>query len=213
MDWYQFVDVVDLLLQRDPTEYARLCVIDTAAKAYDYAWTFMCQRSGVEHPNDAQDFGKTWDRIREEFSLQLNRIRDSGRGVLFISHTEIQEQLGREGGKIQKFMPALKKHAFSYCTGEADVTLYCGYFGKERYMVLEGSEDLEAGTRLHERFWVKGKLHQERVYAIPMGKSPQEAYRNLVRAFNNEQPERCEPRYNAVLSNIRAPRKSEKKDG
>jgi hypothetical protein len=209
MDWYQFEDVVDLLLQRDPAEYARLCVIDTAAKAYDYAWAMICQRHGVTHPNDAKDFGKTWDRIREEFAKQMDRIRNSGRGLLFISHTEIQEQVGHEGGTIQKFMPAMKKHAFTYCTGEADVTLYLGYFGKERYMVLEGAEDLEAGTRLKKRFWVKGKEGIERVYAIPMGKNEGEAYRNLLRAFNNEQAERCEPRYNAVLSNIRAPRKRE----
>jgi hypothetical protein len=78
----------------------------------------------------------------------------------------------------------MKNQAASFFDAVVDVWAYYGYKGKQRTLYISGDEGTNAGVRLKERFLTpEGK----RIEEIPMGKSEEEAYKNLVKAFENKQ--------------------------
>lgn len=200
--WTEFQDVVTLL---EKTDQFPTVAIDTADVAYDQVFAWGCEQRGIEYPRN-DNFGDDWKYIENEYTGALSRIIRTGRGVIFISHAVKREFTSREFGVVNKLVPSFSSAAYKYCNGIADLILYFGYYGAERYMTISGSEDLEAGTRLKHNFWVKGKVGVERVHSIPAGRSEEEAYANLMKAFANEQPTSGEPELATVLTNTRKPR-------
>ena len=70
-----------------------------------------------------------------------------------------------------------------------DVVAYYQYIGNERYLTIRGDEEVTAGTRTKNHFLTPSG---EPIFRIPMGKSEEEAFKNLENAFNNKQTETFE---------------------
>lgn len=192
--WAEFKGYVDLLYQQ-PGRF-RTVVVDIVDLAYDRCSVAVCKQQGVDHPSEG-DYGAVWQAVEQEFGRVMNRLIASGRGVIFISHTDVREFQSRSGEKYNKLVPSMKKQARTYMTGVADLIGYYGYYGRTRYLTVQGSDAIDAGHRLKERFRTKSG---EPVHSVPMGDSNEEAYANLVAAFNNEQAEVEEPAGKAGLS-------------
>jgi len=193
--WREFKGYLKTLLA---SKRFRTVIIDTVDFAYDRCLEHVCQQKGVEHPNEG-NFGDVWKAIEAEFSKTFNSIIASGRGLIFISHAEDREFQTRAGSKYNKLVPSMQKAPRKFTAGIADIIGYYGYYGEDRFLTLHGSEDLEAGHRLRDRFrTMKG----ERIHSIPMGKDEDEAYANFLTAWNNKQRDTGEPEDYTGLSEM-----------
>lgn len=195
LNWKAFKAYKRLLKESDRF---RTIVVDTADVAYDMCFEYGCKTMNVQHPSDG-NFGDVWDFIRKEFHDEMSDLMRIGRGVIFISHTETAEFQSRSGGSYNKLIPTMGKRPREFVTGVADSTLFFGYHGEERVITLQGSDDLEAGTRLKYNWWVKDQYRVQRVHSIPMGENEVECYANLERAFLNQQETDGKPESGRVV--------------
>lgn len=208
-DWQTFLGWKNAILK---TLSVKTVVIDTIAEAYDRAMEYVCRQEGIDHPNEVNDFGATWKKIDRTFRQPMNEIVMSGRGIVFIGHADEKEfKDGRVGLNYTKIVPMVGKQARAYLTGAVDIIGYYGYYGDDRYLTLSGSDSLDAGQRLKEKFWVAGKVKEERVHSVPMGKNEEEAYANLVKAFNNLQETNGKPEDSTGLSEAPAEKKGKRR--
>ncbi len=189
-DWKTFLGYVDTL-EANPEKY-KTVVVDTIDLAYEYCFNHICKSKGIKHPNEENDFGATWREISEEFKSAVMRLLQSGRGAVFISHDVEREIEKRDGSKIDRTQPTMARAAMG--TIEAVVDIMANYFfdGKNRYVRIEGEEEVVSGCRLEENFIRKGgepRVGGDKIKVISMGTSASEGYDNFIAAFNNEQIE------------------------
>lgn len=159
-------------------------VADTIDIAYQLCFSYMCQKQGIQHPHDQDDFGKSWGEIRKEFQAWVTGLLALNKGVFFLSHADFRVFTRRDGTKYDTLAPSLTGQAMQVVKGLVDNIFYYGYEGEGRVLVLRGDESLDAGTRLEENFLTKVKRRPLR--SISMGDSKQEAYANLLAAYNNK---------------------------
>lgn len=181
-DWNTFIQAVKLLTQ---DKKFKTVVIDTVDICYDRCLDFVCTREGIDHPSDV-GYGKAWKQVDLEFKEQLNKLMLCGKGVVLVSHAQTSEFINRRGNAYHKIVPTMSGQARKYIIGCADILAYYGYSKEDRYLIIAGEESMEAGHRLDKYFKTPAG---ERIRAIPMGNSQEEAYKNFVKAFNNQQTE------------------------
>lgn len=201
--WRHFVRYVDLVLESDQFHTV---IMDTVDKAYDRVLEATCQQKGVDWPSEGQ-YGDVWKAIKTEFDSQINRLIAANKGVILISHATVRTFQARSGGTYDKVVPTMGASCSAVARAIADVMGFYGFYGSKRYLTIQGSDEVEAGNRLESHFLTtKG----EPVHSVPMGGSADDAYKNLLKAFNNEQKTTGEPSLTVpVLSNT--PAKREKK--
>lgn len=175
--------------------YQRI-IIDGIAEWYEMCMTYVCKKAGVDHPTDANDYGKTWGNLRKEFRGIINRLLalqiNKDCGLIFISHSvwkEVESVGLCEKGmvkspKIIKLVPELPEAAESILNGKVDGHFVYAYKNNERILILDGNEKIVAGHRLKNHFFTR---KGERIKEIYMGNSEKEAYQNFVDAFDNKQ--------------------------
>jgi len=195
-NWSEFKEYVRLL---KGTDRFKLVVIDTVDIAYDRCLTWVGKREGFVHPNDANDFGKSWQLVMKEFQSVIYDLIGTGRGVLFTSHSKETEFTEASGAKYNKVVPTMSGQVQKFVTGFVDIIGYYGYYGNERYLTIRGSDAVEAGHRVDGRFMTPDG---DRVSAVPMGDSPQEGYSNILKAFNNEQEDTFEVERESAMNLI-----------
>lgn len=180
-DWRHFKTYVGLL---EKDNECRTVVVDTVEAAYSMCFVYMCDKLGINHPQDENDYGKSWGAIRKEFESVVNRIIAMEKGSIFISHAQIRTIKRRDGTQFDTLCPMLTGQPMEVMSGIVDTIAYYGYNKGERQLVIRGDDFLMAGTRLEEHFLTKFKRRP--VHSIPMGSNKQEAYDNLLAAFNNQ---------------------------
>lgn len=177
--WLEFKEYVKLL-QDDKTFHT--IVVDPVDLAYKACATYVCKKLVIDHPSD-EDWGKGWEAIRHEFTTEFNRLLSLDKGVILISHAAEKEIKTRTGDTYHKIMATMSGQAREVLEGVVDIWAYYAYDGKKRVLYVEGDDHIGAGHRLENHFrYVDGSAIKE----IPMGGSPQEAYDNVVKAFNNK---------------------------
>lgn len=180
-EWIHFKKTIDLL-KEDSSQFQTL-VLDTAALAYERCMQYACEKAGIEHPGD-EGYGKGWARVREEFSSVVNYGMSLGLGLIAIAHDMDREIETKSGRKFHKMSPQLSGQAEGFFSGPIDIVGYYHYDGEARFLQIRGDEYVEAKCRLENNFIA---LDGKPVYKIPMGDSADEAYENIVKAFNNQQ--------------------------
>lgn len=123
-------------------------VIDTADEAYAICMDYVCARSGVEHPHDANDYGKTWNKVSRSFTTALNRIARTGRGLYLTSHVKEREIETAAGAKFTRIGPSLSGQAEKTILSFVDLIWYGEIVrGGRRLVLTEGDEYVTAGSR------------------------------------------------------------------
>ena len=156
-------------------------VVDTVDLAFKMCERAVCQRLGIDHPSD-EDWGKGWSAVRDEFTAWAQQLANTGKGGIFISHAVEREIKRREGGKYDRFQPTMGGQARDVIEGMVDMWMYYTYNDKQRVLTIRGDEHVMAGHRMQHNFQWEG----EEVRQIRMDPTPEQGYRNLVAAFNNQ---------------------------
>ena len=187
-DWDHFVGYVDLL-EAGGHGY-KTVVVDTMDLAYKYALQKVCAADMIEHPSENNDFGKTWDRIKEMLYTQVMRLIDLDMGVIFLSHDKEKEVELRDGRTIDRIQPTMANGAMEVVSALVDIIANYAYIDDERILFLDGSQAMFGGCRCEENFIRKGgkaATAGDRITSVSMGKSSRESYDNLLTAFKNKQ--------------------------
>lgn len=178
-NWREFIGYVKLL-EKDKT--FKNVTVDTADILYSHAFDFVSQKEGFDHPSE-EAYGKGWKAIRDEFTKWILRLIATGKGVTFISHATEREIKMRGGEKYDRISPTMSGQARDVLEGLVDLWFYYGYDGDDRVLTIQGSDHIGAGHRLKHNFkYTDGTP----IVEIPMGRSAEEAYANLIAAFNNK---------------------------
>lgn len=175
-------------------EYQRLAIEDnrfqtiandTIDRAYRACLEHVCRERGYTHPNEAKDFGQTWSAVFSEFEDTMNQIHNSGKTPLFVSHAkykEIEDALTRT--TTEMYVPTCTDKALEYMRAVCDFAFCLTKRETERVIVVRGTSTIWASCGVPNTFLCPdtGKELAE----IPMGNSPEEAYKNLCLGFENK---------------------------
>ena len=150
-----FSDAVDIICASDQFDFV---IFDTADMAAKMCLDYHLKHHGLTHQQD-WDFGKGSDVcLNTPFRQAVNRLAATGRGVGFITHTEVRDARFASGNKARKEC-SLPTGLIKYVIPMSDLVLH-GKFGgrnkatgrRERIIVTEGSDDMLAGSRVQGQF-------------------------------------------------------------
>jgi hypothetical protein len=194
----EFILVVDEILK---SSMFKNVIIDTADLAYELSEDYICEENGEDFINDGKlAFGKGGTKACQAFKKQILRLTSTGRGVIFVSHTKQQQFVRGTGVTYDKIIPTAADKVKRFLKGFVDITAFCGYFGDDRYIVIQGDQSLDAGHRVDGRFLT---INGSPVSAVPMGENAKEAYGNFLAAFNNKQKETHDNLRKASISDVK----------
>lgn len=179
--WNQFLKYIDLL-EANPG-YCKMVVIDTGYMAYEMCWAHVCKEHGVKDPRD-KGWAVVWKDIARQFMEAHERILNLGLGMAITAHSDVKEITRKDGTSYNKLSTQLGGAAFKYYNGLVDIIAYYTYANDgKRELLIRGDSLVEAGTRIEKHFQF---TNGEPIDIIQMGKSPEQAFANVMEGFNNK---------------------------
>lgn len=162
-------------------DFPNICV-DGVHAIYQLYWRAAMKKLNIEHPSD-EGYGKGWDAVQSPFSAGMLRVLRMDKGSILISHAASGERRTRDGDTIDDVHPNLSGKALDWLVGETDIV---GYYHSRRNratLQIRQTDDVLAKCRLEENFrYTDGSA----IKFIDMGDNKEEAFQNLMAAFNNE---------------------------
>ena len=181
-DWGKFEVLVDVFMAGGH-EFTSL-VADNGAVAYELAMDFAGRMHGFEHPSNLNDYGASWNKVKKTFVAPFRRLLNSKYGLLVVCHEKEQEIETRSGRKFVKMKPDWSKQADEFLCAFVENIFYYHYHEGRRWLQIVGDEYVTAKLKMPNHFMTP---NGEQVIRVPMGNSADEAYANLLNAFNNKQ--------------------------
>lgn len=179
--WETFLGTLEALEEGKHT--FQTIIVDTVDMAFNQCMDYVCQKAGVVHPHDANDYGKTWKAVTDEFLKVFLRLIRLPYGLIVTSHDVEKEVEQRDGTKIDRVQPTMSKQAMGVVEAQVDIIANYAFYGRHRVLHLAGSEEMVAGSRVDTHFRT---TTGERIKAIAMGNSSVESYQALNKAFSNQ---------------------------
>jgi hypothetical protein len=191
LDWETFKSVVEAYLESDDFD---TLVVDTMDRAYECCMEYVCKKAGCTHPNDKNDFGKTWQAVKLEFQSVFAVIQDSGKGLVLLSH-ETPKPLNKQGKgmvrdsvaqevQLERLEPSCSKQAFEVVQEICDYVLYYGYREEYRCITVRSPSDIVwTSCGMGDRFTDPDGTP---INTFKVGNSPKEAYQSLIDAHSNK---------------------------
>ena len=190
-EYTQFLEYLELFLQSDDHQVG---VIDTVDQSYEYCMDYICSSKGINHPNEANDYGQTWRQIKLEIREVFGRIQEAGKGLIFLSHENpkplntISKKLQREDEEahsmFERMQPSCSKGAFEVIEEICDYVFYYGFIeGKRAITVRSPSEVYWTSCGMSDQFL---DPDGNPVNTFLVGDTPEEAYKTLLDAHGNK---------------------------
>lgn len=143
--WQDFKKVVEQALESDNVD---MLGIDTIDMAFMACQNSICMENGYTHPNDANDYGATWNTIASEFRSVFEKVRKSGKiTVVFTSHSsidrmELNTATKAELKKYTVYSPTCSKQATDYVKKFCDFVFFYGKHGPHRGMHFRWTDNI-----------------------------------------------------------------------
>lgn len=184
LDWLTFEAYVQSFLsQEQAASGVKTIAIDSLDRAYQRCLEQVCAEAGFTHPNDANDYGKTWQKIKERFEGTLTSLAHAGYGVTLTSHGKRQRVEPPMGDAFDQQGITASGSAKDVADVLCDFVIYYGYHGNSRTFTVRGNQAVYASCGVTDRFLdTQGRMLQ----TFDAGASPEMAYANLIDGFNNE---------------------------
>lgn len=189
LTWPRFKAYLELELN---TPKLKSIVVDTVDRCWDQCVRWICKESGIQHPNDANDYGKTWALCSEEFERTLNGIKQAGKTPVYLSHGKhkpVQDVLKDEA--LEMFIPTCPDRCWTYLQSVCDFVFCYTNHGAQRVLVVRPTDTVWASCGVPDTF-----LHSKSkrpLLEIAMGSNAKEAYSILEKAFENKAQGRSVP--------------------
>lgn len=157
--------------------------IDNVDRAYELCMNHVCFERGYTHPNQAKDYGQTWDAIREAFADVFDKVIYSGKGLVFSSKYKYKEVEQRDGDNYERLQPSCANGCLKYLMDVTDFGIWYGYERKQRAFVLRSPNDIWTKCAPEGHFLDPDGLPIE---VLAAGETPDEAFQSLLDGFSNE---------------------------
>jgi hypothetical protein len=191
LTWETTLGYVELALASDDIQ---TIVFDTVDRAYERCMEYVCGKLGVKHPNDMNDYGKTWNVVKTEFAALLGVIQDSGKGVVLISHEKAKPLAKKSKGlkredsdsifQYERMEPTCSNQAFETIQEICDFVLYYSYTDEYRTITVRSPNDLAwTSCGVGDTFL---NPDGSTINTFKVGSSPKEAYQSLLDAYANK---------------------------
>lgn len=179
--WKDFTDLVPQFIDSN----RQTGIVSTAGVAFNMALQHACEEMGIEHPGGQNDFGQAWDRVNTTFAKPMLQLMKSNKGFIAECHQKEKDITTMSGRTFVKMCPDLPTGADKLLTGQI-YNIFYYHFGEDnqRWLQIIGDGYVTAGHRMKWHFLTPSG---EPVFRIPMGTDEEEAYANLMLAFNNKQ--------------------------
>ena len=126
----------------------------------------------IETINDGSlAYGKGWKIVQKELREIIGELQKLNIGIIFISHLEEKTITRLNSEPETVWRSTLPDQAKTIIQGLVDFIWFFTQEGKTRWIYTQGDMSIEAGSRI---------VLPDR---IPMGKSPQQCYKNILTAF------------------------------
>jgi len=142
-------DVLETGAELEETDAYRTIVLDTVDNAYQMAMDYTCKKYSIKHPQDLE-YGKGWSLVNKEFQRVVNKLAQSRRGLVLVSHSQ-DSTIKTRTAEITKSVPTISGGARKFILGLADIILFAEMVetkdGMKRTLHAAPSENWEAGDR------------------------------------------------------------------
>jgi AAA domain len=201
-----FVEAVEAITRGTRFQFV---VVDTADMAAKMCLDYHYKKYGVSYASDAGDYGKGWDLcLTQPFRQQIGALMKSGRGIGFVTHTNIVEK--KVGSStVTRAETTLPSQVQKFLHTQADLILH-GFFGKkrkglaerDRVISLDGTNEILAGSRIRHihmpKKFIVDPIHPWEQWADFFEKpeaanEADEQYRKLVLGGKEEDQVAAEP--------------------
>lgn len=138
--WPLFKDYVYTAIDDSTVE---TITYDSVDIAYQACFESICARLGVTHPKQIKDdYGNSWNVIKNEFSQLIDRIRGSdSTGVVFLTHTKERER-EVEGEVLEILSPSCSPACMQILKACCSFWFYGGWDDGKRYVQVRDPERL-----------------------------------------------------------------------
>lgn len=178
--WEQLVGYTTEL--EKTTNYCKTLIVDEVALAYEYCCDFVRkeQKLSIDEKFEYDE----WGIVRNHFRSWIKRLQVLPMGVVYTSHIDPFQVETRTGKKVTKYQPRISKQCSIATENWIKI---CGVMlsnpDSSRKMQLEGDDLYLAYNKFPDHFInpVTGEKHK----SIPLGNSPQEAFKNFMSAYHN----------------------------
>lgn len=164
-------------------DFKGIC-IDNPMILYDMAMNFAGLKYGFEHPGGMNDYGASWNRVKKTAVDPVIELMNSKYGCIFVCHSQEKEIHTLSGKTYNKIAPDLPKQSYNYLIQPIPNIFYYHFAESQRWLQIVGDEFIVAKNRMDGHFLTTSG---EKIKKIPMGNSAEEAFINLMKAFNNQQ--------------------------
>lgn len=211
-DWEQFKEYAEAFIK---SKY-RFAIIDTLDACYLMCYAWVCKQHNVTNPEASSSPYIIWDAIAEEFGGLLVLIKESGKGLGFISHTKARPMTQKRAGlardeleeveTLNRLEPTCKPAAFRLVQEIADFVFYYGWKDGKRAITVRDPYNVHwVACGIEERFCdPKGKP----INSFYVGSPASQAFKDLVDAYHNK---KHDTDWSPSLEHASTPRKGTKK--
>ena len=172
----------------DNTDLVDCLAIDTIDMAYVACQNHICLQNGINHPNDANDYGATWNEIEQEFASTMEVIRKmEGVTLVLSSHCSVERGEVNTGSKesLRKnsvYSPTAPKKASEYVRKFVDYVIFYGKHGTSRALHFRWADNIWTACGNEDHF----KTSEDQPISVLHMPSKLTAGEDFRSAFNNE---------------------------
>lgn len=191
-NWDEVKGYVELFLEDD--RFANLS-IDTIDRLYIMCHDYVCHSHGVDNPDGSASPYLIWNEIAEEFGGLIYLIKQSGKGLILISHSKPRpltikrkglkrDELDESVVNYDRMEPTCTPAAFKTVQEMADFVFYYGWKEGKRVMIVRSPLNIYwTACGVPDRFLDPDGTPLE---AFEVGTSPKAAYKSLIDAYHNK---------------------------
>lgn len=146
---YMTMEMVSEILET--SDRFSFIIFDTADMAAKLCSDYHCKRQGWNHLTDGGDYGKGYDIGQNTpFRQMVGRIMRTGRGIGFITHSQVNTSKFKKGD-VAKKETTLPGGIYKFLHSQADVILH-GQFGNKGNRIWQtvGDDETLAGNRMRD---------------------------------------------------------------
>lgn len=171
------------LLQVTPG-YCETLIIDDVPTLFRLCHSHKCRELGIDSPWD-MSHGKAFDIINKEFNDFLGKVQALPCGKIYTAHAELQEFQTTGGQKFNRLEPNYPAEVSRFVNKQIQIEgmIYLNE-KSERVITFKGTNLIRASCGIPGHF-INPKTKEFLNY-IPLGNSPEEGWKNLMLAWNNQ---------------------------
>jgi hypothetical protein len=181
--WEQLKELTPQLIDDPTVEHISFDSIDLF---YEMAQHSVSAANGVTNPSKAgKESSGVWIELRDEFKSYFDTLKETGMGILLLSHIKTRDVETVDGSKFDQIAPSCAPACLQYIKAACDFVFHYSWHNNQRCMVIrDPGNDIWTACGVQDRFCEPTGKQVERL-AIPNDFT--QVYSTLENCFDNKE--------------------------